>query len=49
VIGGSLGAIAGGALGSSWGVVIAQCLGALVCWRQLRLALDEHSPPVDVQ
>jgi O-antigen/teichoic acid export membrane protein len=45
LVGGSVGAIYGGALGSSWGVTIAECLGALVCWRQFRLALAEYSSP----
>lgn len=49
VVGGSVGAVAGGALGSTWGVVIALCFGALVCWQQLRSALEEHSPLVGVQ
>jgi O-antigen/teichoic acid export membrane protein len=43
LIGGSAGAILGGAVGTSWGVTAAHCFGALVCWRQLRLALAEHS------
>lgn len=41
--GGSAGAFLGGAVGTSWGVTAAQCLGALVCWRQLRLALADHA------
>jgi O-antigen/teichoic acid export membrane protein len=45
-IGGSVGAILGGAVGSSWGVTAAECLAALVWWRQLRSALaDHHSVP----
>ncbi len=44
-IGGAAGAVMGGALGASWGVTAAQSLGALVCWRQLRLALNDHFLP----
>ena len=45
-IGGSLGAILAGAVGSSWGVTAAECFAALVWWHQLRSALaDHHSVP----
>jgi O-antigen/teichoic acid export membrane protein len=43
VVGGCLGAIFGGAVGTSWGVTAAQCVGVLVTWHQLRLALTDHS------
>jgi O-antigen/teichoic acid export membrane protein len=43
LIGGSAGAILGGAVGTSWGVTAATSLSALVCWHQLRLALTDHS------
>jgi O-antigen/teichoic acid export membrane protein len=44
VIGGTAGAILGGALGASWGVTAAQCFSALVWWHQLRSALaGRHS------
>jgi O-antigen/teichoic acid export membrane protein len=46
LFGGSVGAILGGALGTSWGVTAAQCAGAMVCWHQLRLAISEHSQSV---
>jgi len=46
VIGGSIGAVLAGAVGTSWGVTIAEFLAALVWWHQLRLALaDHHSVP----
>jgi O-antigen/teichoic acid export membrane protein len=41
-IGGSVGAILAGALGTSWGVTVALCFSALVWWHQLRSALDDH-------
>ena len=47
-IGGAGGAIVGGALGSSWGVTIAQCLSALVWWHQLRSALADHHSVAEV-
>jgi O-antigen/teichoic acid export membrane protein len=42
VSGGSLGAVLGGAVGTSWGVTAAQTVSALVWWAQLRAALEEH-------
>jgi O-antigen/teichoic acid export membrane protein len=42
VVLGSLGAILGGAVGSSWGVTVAQTFAALVWWHQLRSALANH-------
>jgi O-antigen/teichoic acid export membrane protein len=46
VIGGSIGAVLAGAVGTSWGVTIAEFLAVLVWWHQLRLALaDHHSVP----
>lgn len=44
VIAGSVGAIVGGALGSSWGVTIAQSCSALLWWFQLRSALTAYRP-----
>ena len=41
-IGGSLGAIFGGAVGSSWGVMAAECFAIVVWWHQLRSALADH-------
>lgn len=43
LIGGTVGAILGGAVGTSWGVTAAQFLSALVWWHHLRSALTEHS------
>ena len=43
LIGGTVGAIFGGALGTSWGVTAAQFVAALVWWHQLRSALAEHA------
>lgn len=40
---GSVGAVLGGALGTSLGVTAAQSIGMLVGWRQLRLALADHA------
>jgi O-antigen/teichoic acid export membrane protein len=46
LIGGSIGAVLAGAVGTSWGVTIAGFLAVLVWWHQLRLALaDHHSVP----
>jgi O-antigen/teichoic acid export membrane protein len=46
LIGGSIGAVLAGAVGTSWGVTIAGFLAVLVWWHQLRLALaDHHSMP----
>jgi O-antigen/teichoic acid export membrane protein len=42
VTGGSAGAILGGAMGTSWGVAIAQFVSLLVWWHQLRAAVKEH-------
>jgi O-antigen/teichoic acid export membrane protein len=42
VIGGAVGAILAGALGSSWGVTAAECFAAVVWWYQLRSALADH-------
>lgn len=39
----AVGAALAADLGASWGVVMAQTLGALVCWHQLRHALADHS------
>lgn len=43
---GTLGAVLAGALGTSWGVTVAQAVGALVCWYQLRSGLAEHERSV---
>lgn len=43
---GSLGAVVGGAAGTSWGVTVAQTVGALVSWSQLRSGLAEHERTV---
>jgi len=43
LVGGTVGAILGGAVGSSWGVTAAVGISALVWWHQLRAALTEHS------
>lgn len=43
-IAGSIGAVIGGALGSSWGVTVAQFISALVWWYQLRSALAASRP-----
>ena len=48
MIGASIGAILGGALGASWGVTIAQFLSALVWWHYLRAALAAHHADLPV-
>ena len=48
LIGGSVGAFLGGALGASWGVTIAQIFAALLWWHQLRAALTAHHASVAV-
>lgn len=47
VTGGIVGAFAGGALGSAWGVAVAVTLGASLWWWQLRAGLRDHpiEPP----
>lgn len=47
-IAGSVGAVLGGALGSSWGVVIAQSLSACLWWYQLSSALAAHRSAAEV-
>ena len=42
VVGGTAGAVLGGALGTSWGVAAAQCLAAVVWWHYLRTSLDQE-------
>ncbi len=42
VIGGAVGAILAGAVGTSWGVTAAECFAVLVWWHQLRSALADH-------
>ena len=42
VIGGAIGAVLAGAVGTSWGVTVAECFAALVWWHQLRSALADH-------
>lgn len=49
VVGGGLGALAGGAQGSAWGYAAGAGIGALVWWWHLRRALRDHPaavPPV---
>ena len=41
LIGGTVGAILGGAVGTSWGVTAAQCFSALVWWHHLRSSLHQ--------
>jgi O-antigen/teichoic acid export membrane protein len=43
LVGGTVGAILGGAVGTSWGVTAAQCFSALLWWYHLRSALAEDS------
>lgn len=43
---GVLGAVLAGATGTSWGVAVAQTIGALVCWHQLRSGLADHERSV---
>jgi O-antigen/teichoic acid export membrane protein len=43
LIGGTVGAILGGAIGTSWGVTAAQGVAAVLWWHQLRSALTEHA------
>ena len=47
LVGGTVGAILGGAVGSSWGVTAAVGVSALVWWHQLRSALTEHLSPAE--
>lgn len=42
VLGGSLGAVIDGAVGTCWGVATAQTIAALLWWHQLRSALAQH-------
>jgi O-antigen/teichoic acid export membrane protein len=42
VAGGSIGAVSGGALGSCWGVTLANAAAAVVWWYHLRAALRDH-------
>jgi O-antigen/teichoic acid export membrane protein len=42
VIGGAVGVVLAGAVGTSWGVTVAECFAVLVWWRQLRSALADH-------
>jgi len=44
VVCGVLGAVAGGALGSAWGLTVATLFAASVWWWQLRAGLHEHHP-----
>ena len=46
VVGGTVGAVLGGAIGTSWGVTAAQTVAALVWWHHLQAALAEHSSKV---
>jgi O-antigen/teichoic acid export membrane protein len=48
LVGGAVGAIAAGALGSSWGVTVAVVFSAVVWWHQLRSALTDHHTVVEV-
>ena len=48
LIASTAGAFLGGALGTSWGVTIAQIFAALVWWHQLRSALADHHAVVEV-
>jgi len=45
LVGGTAGAILGGAIGTSWGVTAAQFVAAILWWHQLRSALAEHARP----
>lgn len=49
VVGGSVGALQHGAVGSSWGIALASLLGSVIWWRQLNEGLAEHraARPVD--
>lgn len=42
VVGGAGGAVVAGATGTCWGVALANTVGALVWWYQLRAALTDH-------
>ena len=45
---GLLGALQGGALGTTRGVALATWIGALLWWRQLRVAMREHQIPTSL-
>jgi len=45
---GLLGALQGGALGTTRGVALATWIGALLWWRQLRVAMREHRIPTSL-
>jgi O-antigen/teichoic acid export membrane protein/capsular polysaccharide biosynthesis protein len=45
---GLLGALQGGALGTTRGVALATWIGALLWWRQLRVAMREHKIPTSL-
>jgi O-antigen/teichoic acid export membrane protein len=42
IVGGTAGAVLGGALGTSWGVAAAQCVSAVIWWHYLRASLDQE-------
>jgi glycosyltransferase involved in cell wall biosynthesis/O-antigen/teichoic acid export membrane protein len=42
LVGGTVGAFVGGALGSCWGVVAAQLIGLAMWWYQLRRGISDH-------
>jgi O-antigen/teichoic acid export membrane protein len=46
--GGSVGAVLAGAIGTCWGVTLANGLGALVAWYHLRAALADHHRSIAV-
>lgn len=48
LVGGTTGAVCGGALGACWGVTAAYTVTAVVWWYHLRAALAEHRPPAVV-
>ncbi len=45
---GLVGALQGGALGTTRGVALATWIGALLWWRQLRVAMREHQIPTSI-
>ena len=47
LVGGTAGAVLGGAVGTSWGVTVAVGVSALVWWHQLDAAVAEHSMGAD--
>jgi hypothetical protein len=48
VVNGLAGAVIAGAKGAAWGFAVAQAIGAILWWYQLKGAADEHSRRAEV-